>query len=122
MDARTNKRARISTNSTSRHSNKKSRQALSFPVSPFSSTFKTTILSASPTPFTWTPHPVPRSSVASSILIQEMMAEMREQRAILTTIATHQQELIKDVKKILSTMGLDDSKPEMMDAEYNYYA
>jgi hypothetical protein len=51
-----------------------------------------------------------------------MMAEMREQRAILTTIATHQQELIKDVKKILSTMGLDDSKPEMMDAEYNYYA
>ena len=114
MDARTQKRARISTNSSSRRSNKKSRQSLSFPVSTFSS--------ASPTPFTWTPQPVPRSSVASSILLQEMMAEIREQRAILTTLATQQQELIKDVKKIMSTMGLDDSKPEMMDAEYNYYA
>tara|TARA_R110002074_G_scaffold16190_1_gene54369 strand:+ start:1207 stop:1557 length:351 start_codon:yes stop_codon:yes gene_type:complete len=114
---RMKKRQRSNTQ-LSRPSHKKSRQA----SPPFSSAFKTTFSSASPTPFTWTPQPVPRSSVASSILLQEMMTEMREQRAILTTLATQQQELIKDVKKIMSTMGLDDSKPEMMDAEYNYYA
>jgi hypothetical protein len=51
-----------------------------------------------------------------------MMNEMKEQRKIMETIATQQQELIKDVKTIMTTMGLDDSKPEMMDAEYNYYA
>ena len=112
------KKRQRSNTQLSRPSHKKSRQA-SPPT--FSSTFKTTFSSASPTPFTWTPQPVPRS-VASSILLQEMMTEMREQRAILTTISTQQQELIKDVKTIMTTMGLDDSKPEMMDAEYNYYA
>jgi len=116
MEARTKKRVRISTNLSTWHSNKKSRQAL-----PFSPVFATTF---SPTtfPFTWNPpQPVSRS-VASSVLLQEMMNEMREQRAILTTLATQQQELIKDVKIIMTTMGLNDSKPEMMDAEYNYYA
>ena len=120
MEARTKKRARISTNPAIRHSNKKSRQALSFPVSAFSPVFSSTFSPTTPL-FTWTPQPVPRT-VSSSVLLQEMMNEMKEQRKIMETIATQQQELIKDVKTIMTTMGLDDSKPEMMDAEYNYYA
>jgi len=112
---RMKKRQRSNNTQPSRPVYKKSRQA-SPPA--FSSTFTS---SNSLIPFNWTPQPVHRS-VASSILLQEMMTEMREQRKILETLATQQQELIKDVKTIMTTMGLDDSKPEMMDDEYNYYA
>ncbi len=112
------KKRQRSNTQTNRPSHKKSRQEA--PPS-FSSTFKTTFSSASPPSFTWTPQPVSRV-VTSSIFLQEMMIEIREQREILKTIVVQQQELINDVKKIMTTMGLNDSKPEMMDSEYNYYA
>jgi hypothetical protein len=89
---------------------------------PFTTPFKTTFSPAFSTPFIWTPQPAVRSSQTSSILLQEMMTEMKEQREILTTLAMHQQEMMTEMKKIILTLGLDDSKPEMMDNEYNYYA
>lgn len=118
------KRQRSNTH-LSRPSHKKSRKESPHSLS---STFKTTFSSAFSTPFAWTPQPVqvqvpvPKAATTSSILLQEMMSEMKEQREILTTLATQQQEMIKDMKKIMLTLGLDASNPEMMDKEYNYYA
>lgn len=119
MEARSKKRARNSTNPTTRHLSKKSRQTPTFPASTF--TFPSTF-SPITTPFIWTPpQPVSRS-ISSAVLLQEMMNEMKEQRQLLETLAVQQQELIKNIKKITTTMGLDDAKPAMMDTEYNYYA
>jgi hypothetical protein len=137
--ARMKKRQRSNTQ-PSPPSHKKYRQTSPHP---FTTPFKTTFSPAFSTPFIWTPQPAVRSSPTSSILLQEMMTEMKEQREILTTLAMHQQEMMtemkeqreilttlamhqqemsKVMKKIILTLGLDDSKPEMMDNEYNYYA
>jgi len=120
MEARSKKRARNSTNLDTRHLTKKSRQIQSFPVSTFATVFSPTFSPAT-TPFIWNPQPVSRS-ISSSVLLQEMMNEMKEQRQLLESLAVQQVELIKNVKKITVSMCLDDTKPEMMDAEYNYYA
>jgi len=69
--------------------------------------------------FSRTPSPVPNQTM-STILLGEILNEIKEQKELLSHLESNQKELEKNMKTIMTSMGLD-SQPDNIQSEYNYY-